>query len=142
MIERALAQHARPAPRRRGDDLVAVAERPRGAFVGRTEYRRDPRAGCGGQMHRAGIVRDQRAADREDAGKRRHVGAPDQRQQRTSLARESPFDVGRSGPVGRGSNQHRLNAVAGQRARQPGEALRRPALRAAVCGARREGDQR
>ena len=65
MIERALAQHARPAPDRVRQDAraAATAAGAVSALVGRTEYGGDRHADRRGQMHGAGVVRHERAHD-------------------------------------------------------------------------------
>ena len=121
---------------------MRVAERTGGAFVGRSEHRDHARPDRGTQMHRPGIVRDERAADRQHARKRGHVGAADERQQTPSAAAEGALDVGGRRAIGCRSNHHRLNAIAGERARHIREALSRPPLRPSIGCAGREGDQR
>ena len=50
--------------------------------VGRAEHRGHADAGGRGQVHRAGVVRDERAAVRQHAGQRRQIGRPTRLMQR------------------------------------------------------------
>ena len=87
MIDRALAQHARPAPDLVGQhDRRLAAERARGPLVGRPEHRRDRHAERRGEVHRAGVVRDEAAAVDEHARQRRQIGPADEIERRADVA--------------------------------------------------------
>ena len=149
MIERALAQHAGPAP-----DVWREHHGVRGGQAGASRARRSARTSrsrgtpsAGAEMHRARVVRDERAALREHAGERREIGPPDEIDGRTSCraphaTTSPPRHVGAGGRVGRAADQHAGDAVAGERRRQRRERLGRPAFRAAVRRARRKRDER
>ena len=111
MIERALAQHARPAPDRVREHRRA--RRPTGR-VGRssvgpnTAVTRTPSAAA--EVHRAGVVRHERAARGEDAGERRQVGLP--MRLRTPSAAERSLDRARRRRSAAPADHAPANAVA------------------------------
>jgi hypothetical protein len=149
MVQRTFPQHAGAAPGVVRDDRVRIAHRPRRALIGRTKDRRDRRANCRRQMHGSGIVRHERSARRQHAGKRRQVRSPDDVEQGASREdRRCPFrlygprhGVGRLA-IGCAANHHCLDAIARELVSQRRKAIRRPTLRAAVRGARRDGRER
>ena len=139
VVDRTLAQHAGPAEHVARDD-VRVARRRGRPLVGRPEDRRQRHAERRRDVHRARVVRHERGAPRDDPDELPQRRAADQVRPRArpaaaTILSHAPSRGRRAAPTSTAATPS-----ARQRRDHLRDAIRRPPLRVAVGGARREAD--